>query len=331
MRKKVGQSDVAVRANVSVATVSRALADAPGISEEVRLRVQRIARELGYAHAQFSKSGKTRAAHVILGRHGGYNSYDAVHQSILQGLTDAARLVGLRLTMVMREANGDLPADALSEPERGTFLISMDPDDAMVERLKASRSPTVLVNGIDANLLLDSVSPTNYFGGRILGRHLVERGHRNLLYVGARTRWTLQRRYDGFFDGAKQWGGGEVTINAVAGEDPDEADIVGLIDGMWKRGEIAATAIMGRNDPVAVGVIDALQANGVRIPQDVAVVGFDDIPMAQMTQPALTTAAVDWQAVGREAVSIMMRRFEAPDDNSYQLQLGVKLRVRQSA
>lgn len=329
MRKKLGQADIAARAGVSVATVSRVLSDTPGISEEVRLRVQRVARELGYMQAPMSASNG-HAAFVFLGRVGGYHSYDAVHQAILQGLTEAASLVGLKLTMIAPEATGDFPAEAMADATRGKFLISIDPDDAMVARLHDSGSPVVLVNGMDANLQLDSVSPTNYFGGRVLGRHLVEKGHRNLLYVGARTRWTLQRRYDGFHDGAKQWGDGEITVSAIAAADFDEDKIVELIDGMWKRGEITATAIMGRNDPVAVSVIGALQANGVRIPQDIAVVGFDDIPMAQMTQPALTTAAVDWQFVGREAVSVMMQRFENPGANSRQLQLGVRLKIRET-
>lgn len=328
--RKIGQRDIAARAGVSVATVSRVLTNAAGISDEVRERVRRVARELGYAQALMLNGAGERSAYVVLGQGGEFYAYDAVHQAILQGLTEAAQLVGLKLTTIMRDADGMIPPEALSEAVKGRFFIGVDPDDAMVDQVLASGSPNVLVNGLDSNLLLDSVSPANYFGGRMLARHLVEKGHKHLLYVGARSRWTLTRRFEGFRDGARQWGGDAVVVEAAPDADSHDQAIFSYIDGLCKAGELRATAIMGRNDPTAISVMQALRANKVSIPGEVAVVGFDDIPIAAMAEPPLTTMCVDWRAVGREAVNVMLRRFEAPDEPTRQMQLGVSLRQRQT-
>lgn len=328
--RKIGQQDIAMRAGVSVATVSRVLTNAGGISEEVRERVRRVARELGYAQARIAENDIERGAHVVLGQGPDFYAYDAVHQAILQGLTEAAHLVGLRLTTVMRDAAGNIPDKVLSEPSKGRFFIGMDPDDAMVARVLASGSPCVLVNGLDSNLLVDSVSPANYFGGRMIARHLVECGHRRLLYVGVRSRWTTTRRFEGFRDGAHHWGGDDVVVEAASDADSQEDAVFDYIDRLCKAGELTATAIMGRNDPTALNIVHALRANRVRVPEDVAVVGFDDIPIAALSEPSLTTIRVDWRAIGREAVHVMMRRFEAPTEPTRQLQLGVSLCKRQT-
>ena len=190
----------------------------------------------------------------------------------------------------------------------GLFLVGIDPNEMLRDWLQASMTPTVLVNGTDPRMQFDGVSPANFFGAYEATSRLIKAGHRRILHLSGSHRHTIRERVRGF----------EAAINAVAGA---EGRLVSLaLQGSASReahertAEVLVenagfTAAFCMNDFIAVGVLEAVTEAGLRVPEDFAIVGFDDLPCALMTNPALSTMRVDRAALGREAVSLMLSRF----------------------
>jgi DNA-binding LacI/PurR family transcriptional regulator len=329
--KRVSQAEIARVAGVSVSTVSRVLSNAPGISAPVRAKVTSIARELGYRFTLPGMVAGTALSRVVLfvgqlRRPGGLG---LVYNAMLAGIRDVADRAGIAVTFATEEAGGRLPRHLLNEPGAAFLFLGIEPETELLRALRARRVPVVLVNGADPEMIVDAVAPANHPGGRLAARHLVERGHRRILQLSHRRRWILRRRSDGFASGVSEFGGGAEVV-AVELDSLDEASVYRAAPRWLPLLSEGVTAIFCGNDVVGMSTLQLLKGEGIAVPGDVAVIGFDDSPVAEMADPALTTVRLDWQAIGAEAMRLVTLRLADPGAPAREVQLGATLVIRQS-
>jgi len=311
--KRFRQADIAARAGVSISTVSRVLANEPGISEDVRRQIIKVASELGYPLKAAARSAP--GALALIASHGVTGGLSVFYEGIVEGLRSEAAAEGMPFDIrLVREAKAT--PDAVREHmesigARGLFLVGIDPSEVLSAWLAESRTPVILVNGTDPELRFDGVSPSNFFGAYAATRRLIDAGHRRILHLTGSHRQTIRERIRGF-EAAVASAGGEARVIHLpfatnASIEAHEATLAAIAE------DAGFTAAFCMNDFVAVGVLEAVTEAGRRVPEDFAIVGFDDLPCAEMANPRLATMRVDRVALGREAVAMMQFRFRNPD------------------
>lgn len=324
--------DIAARAGVSVAAVSKVLNNREGVGAETRERISRLAREMGYRGRGGRASGLQTAALVTLDR---YVMNDAFYGPIIAGIVDSAAEQGLEVRVdVAAAAGGDasllrLLASSGVEP---VFLVGID-GASVVDALVDAGRPAVIVNGMDRSMRLPSVSPDYHFGAWKATRHLIDLGHRDILHVTHPYRETIRRRIDGFRNALDEAGigfdparhvfdlGAPERMSMAAGE-----QVLAAIDA---RGALP-DAIFCVNDIVALGVMRALQSRGLAVPEDVSVMGFDGLPVGAYAAPALASMRIDRAALGRIALALLAEQGEHSGRAVPRTTIGVELLERQS-
>ncbi|MCB1969114.1 MAG: LacI family DNA-binding transcriptional regulator [Geminicoccaceae bacterium] len=323
------QADLAAELNLSVSTVSRALSNAPGISDDVRYRVSQAALRLGYRTRDAALRSAFGRIVVMATLYDVNSTLSWVYQEMLEGITLGARQGGIAVECHMTTEIERLPSDL--DPATGLVFLGIVPDEATIDWLVQRDIASIIVNGVDPTLRVDSVSPANYFGGRLVAEYLTRLGHRKAAFVGGTSRWTLVRRFHGFRD----------ALGDFRGDDDGVVDVLHLHSDITQRHIDRlrewlptvldeATALFCYNDSIAISAIEALTSLGRSVPDDVSVVGFDDMPMATMTTPKLTTFRIDWRGIGSDAVHHLRQRRARPEGAARELQIGGQLVERQS-
>ncbi len=302
--------DVAREANVSVATVSRALNGQHNVAEAVRLRVQGVAERLHYTphHAARSLSSRrTRTIGVVLPE-----IYGEFFSELMFGIDQVAREHGLHLLVSSYHGDPREQGDALrSMRGRVDGLLVMSPYDDVDGHLAGALAmlPTAVL--ISSHLSLPGqlrIGIDNHAGARAMVAHLAGMGHAQIAFVsGPQGNHEAEERLRGYVDGLAEWL-------------PDSTPVVLQGDFREASGERAAEALLAgsslpdavfaANDMMALGCLSAFSAAGVAVAADIALAGFDDIPLARHVPPGLTTMRVDIAALGADA----MRRLLAPAD-----------------
>lgn len=317
--------DVARAAGVSISTVSRALSSPDQVAEETRLRVEDAARTLSYRPNRAARgliTGRTGSIGLVVP-----DLENPFFGSICKGVQSRARAVGYAVFI------GDTDEDPSVETEvvrsllkqvDGLILCSARGSDQTLERL-ALECRVVLINRRVADL--SSLSFDNGGGVRAVLRHLVALGHRRIAYAaGPSTSWSDGQRASAF--------------RAFSAESPD-LELIELgnfppvFAGGVQAGDLAiasgATAVMAFNDLVAVGVLDRLRQRGVRVPHDISVTGFDDVPISSLASPTLTTVSFPRVQMGRASVDLLIDEvLGTASDVNVSREMSVALVVRES-
>jgi len=298
--------DVAQASKVSVATVSRVFNNHPRVSDETRQRVVTAANRLGYWPNGIARSlitNQTHALGVLLpDLHGEFFS------EVIRGIDLAARRRQLHLVVSSFSSSSDDLTSALRTVRgRVDGLIVMTPDtDASVALQRAAGSiPTVLLNPEVLVPGYDCISIANKDGAYAIVRHLLSLGHRRIATImGPQTNIDARQRLEGFraaLRDARLPVSPELELQGQFTEGSGY-EAVGALLRLRPR----PTALFVANDHMAVGVLGALQDAQLRVPKDMAVVGFDDIPMARYLTPPLTTVHVDMLSLGQRAVQLLL-------------------------
>ncbi|MCE7481337.1 MULTISPECIES: LacI family DNA-binding transcriptional regulator [Microbacterium] len=293
-RGSVTIADVARSAGVSPATVSRVMNGRFGGEPEVAERVREAARELEYAPSPLARSlalGRTHAIAFVVP-----DLANPAFQSVLAGLSKTAALDGYR---VLVADSGETPSEEgpLSvEIRRRTDAIVLCaprmPEEELAA-LAAQLHPLVLINRSVPQIAAPSLAIDYRAGIAALAQHLHDLGHRSLAYVyGPERSASNAHRERGLDDFVREHPDVQLErIPAGAGSEEGRAAAPAVR-------ETGATAALAFNDLVAIGLIGGLREFGMRVPEDISVTGFDDIPLAQYVAPALTTASVSHSELG---------------------------------
>ncbi|MDZ4864434.1 MAG: LacI family DNA-binding transcriptional regulator [Gemmatimonadota bacterium] len=323
--------DVARQAGVSVATVSRVYNDSANVRPHTRARVQAMARELGYSPHGAARSLITSRTHTL-----GLllpDLYGEFFSEVIRGVDQAAQREGFHLLVSSARAGGPSLEDALrSMRGRVDGLIVMSPDlDAGASRRSLPHGfPVVMLNCPPSDAGYDSIGIANYEGAVAMTRHLAGLGH---------TRIAIIKGAEGNFDAAERLRGYRAVVRDL-GLDPSPAlELSG--DFSEASGHAAAlrlhalvprpTAVFAANDGMAVGALSALREAGLRLPHDIALGGFDDIPLARYLEPALTSVHVPIGVLGEHATACLFAGLRATEPTESRREvLATTLVVRRS-
>lgn len=307
--KRASQADIADKLGVSVSTVSRALANEIGISDAVRRDVQRVARMLGYKSKHVPAAGNLdKRAVAMVPLNGAIGSLASFYHGIVEGMRSQAAESGIVLDV--RLVNEDMVTldfvqrHMAKSGANGLVLAGIDPEDALVQWTLDADISLVLANGADPRMRLSSVAPANFYGAYMATQHLLDAGHRKILHYTYRHRHTILQRRRGF-EAAIAAAPDAVGTVVVSNENSGKELLAGLLSGKYD-----ATAVFCWNDSVAVSMVDALLGQDSTMPRNFSLMGFDDLPIAGMASPRLSTVRVDREAIGRGVVRLLSQQMD---------------------
>ncbi|WP_426592583.1 LacI family DNA-binding transcriptional regulator [Cellulomonas sp. McL0617] len=282
---RVTIAQVATEAGVSSMTVSNVVNGRPGASEATRARVLAVAERLGYPANLSARNRRTGKIGVV--------SLDLISEyshEIIRGIAED-------LMDDERELLINVSVDAARERERieffarelvdGILLVAPQLEPDTVEYVRGLRVPVVVVDPRHLDVPLPRVTVDNYGGMRAGTEHLLALGHRRIAFIrGDEELDSTEARRHGYLDAMRLAGidvGDEMTADSGVSHAGGQRAATELID------RVRPTAIIAGADLIALGAIDAARALGLDVPRDLSIVGFDDIPRAAQTYPALTT------------------------------------------
>ncbi len=308
--------EVAARARVSIATVSRVLNKSDKVVPETRATVEAALRDLGYRPSRVARRLRMNTGHAHLVGLIIPDIQNPFYAEIARGVEDTAYAHHYAVMLCNSDEN---PAkerfylDVMqAESVDGLVLPPFSEDDAAVVAAVNSGVPVVCVDRSLAHVTTDLVEVDNYAGARAAMAHLFERGHERIGLIEGRSQVSTNReRRRGY-------------VEALAAQ------------GIAVRKELMAlkrppTALFVGNNLMAVGALAGLRQAGRRVPDDVAVVGFDDVPWAEALDPPLTVVRQPAHEVGRQAMELLLKRIEAPERATVTVRLHPELVVRRSS
>lgn len=324
MAKAVRIRDIAAACGVSPGAVSRALKGQPGLREETRLRIIAAAEQQGYDFGRL-RSDKIKRVLFLLHRQHNIRRAMPFYSPLFLGLESSCRDRGIALSF-LSIGPGDAVADQvmLHQPDALICAGFFEPELlALLEQLKL---PMVLTDLWAP--ALPCVNPDNLQGGYLATRHLIEQGRSRIAFLASTlAHYSIHQREKGYRKAlyeAKLLMPPEYEAIALPQLDTEHS-LLQALNELFTLPE-PPDAIFAYNDATALLVLQCCAQRGLRVPEDVAVVGFDDIETAAWSQPPLTTVAVDKERLGREALNLLLSN-EPPSMHL----LPVELVIRESS
>jgi DNA-binding LacI/PurR family transcriptional regulator len=327
----VSIKDIAKAAGVSHSTVSRALADSPLVAEETKRRVRRLAKEMGYSPSAIARGLVTKRTYTV--------------GLVVTTIADpfVAEVVGGIEETALDNGYSVILCDSNAEPQReitavrtlrekrvdGIIVTASRVGNLYLPLLEEVEVPIVLVNNQQEGRYVYSVATDNVHGGEMATNHLLELGHRRIGYIAVpeKTSSSLERLKG--YKRALQAHKVEVTDSLISSGNgwPDGGE-----RGMRQLLALSSppTAVFCYNDMTAVGAIAEAKRIGFRVPQDISVVGFDDIAFAAYLDPPLTTVAQRKYDMGQIAMEMLLDIL-AGEDAVSDVNLHGRLVVRRSS
>jgi LacI family transcriptional regulator len=325
-------SEIAKAAGVSVMTVSRVLNGRPDVATATRERIQRVVAERGYARnraAAALRSGRSGLIDLVV-----VTLDSAYHLEIIRGVEERLESTGFRMALSAThgQAQGERQwlAKVIDGSTDGAILVLADGHAAHLERLRQRGIPFVVVDhrgelGSDT----PSVGATNWAGGRAATEYLLTLGHRRVAIIsGTAALGCSQERLSGY----------RAALEAAGL--PVDPSLCRQGDFRYEDGYREAcalldlpeppTAIFAGNDMQAVGALNALRARGISVPADMSIVGFDDVEIATLVTPALTTIRQPLAQMGAFAAAMLLLLIAGEPLGSNRVELATELVVRES-
>jgi LacI family transcriptional regulator len=322
---------IAREAGVSIGTVSRALNKKSGVGEETRRRILAIAQELSYIppnHLPHSTS-VTHLGMLVrpLPEDMQANPFYAdVYHGVEQGCRASHVNLSFSSLDVVVGRLRSLPPLVNDERLRGIVLVGALPQEVIERLLDFVPLPIVLVDNYVPQRPWDAVMTDNAHGTRLTTELLVSRGHRHIALINGPDHPSIVERRMAYEEVMRQH-----NLSSMIVTMPD----LGSAEGEMAVVQVLAqapetTAIMGSNDMQTIGALKKLQELGYKVPEDFSLVGFDDITIAPLISPPITTVHVDRLALGRIAVQLLLGRIHNPDRPAVKSIVGVSLVERAS-
>lgn len=327
----VNLTTVAKAAGVSVATASRVLtqSDHP-IREETRQRVVEIAQALGYKPNWLARSMRTERTHTI-----GVIADDLLSPftpPIIRGIQDYLKTVDYLGLIVNADLDPTTEADAigalLSRAVEGIIFVESF-HRAPTAELERSQKPYVFVHRLFGEPIKNSVVPDDFAGAVLAVEHLLTLGHRSIAHIAGPQGWhSARRRVEGYRAALQRH---NIPINPVL-----------MVEGNWEfEGGLAAmqtllqrhplpTAIFVANDVMALAAMDALRAAGLRVPENMAIVGYDNLSFSRLFRPKLTTVSLPAYRIGQQAAALLYAKLQGDCVALDEVRICGRLYVRES-
>lgn len=325
--KRATIRDVARLAEVSVASASRAMNGLGSVTDATRQKVLAAARMLRFvphSGARSLSTQRTDTVGLVLP-----DLYGEFFSELIRGVDLAARERGLHLlvsnshgdaeeaVLAMRSMRGRVDGLLVMSPHVDSTALAENIDDGL---------PIVLVNTDAAGARFPAFRVDNFGGAFAVTRHLVDTGRRRIAHVaGPATNYEARERRRGYEAGLDAAGQAPIVVEGDFTEDSGARAAHGLVTG-----STPPDAIFAANDMMAVGCLLAIREAGLRVPDDIALAGFDDIPLARLIDPPLTTARIRISELGRSALERLARSIEGGESEASLQTAQPELVVRRS-
>ena len=329
--------DIARLANVSEATVSLVLNRKPGVKSTTREKVLQIARDLQYEGTQRNAFG-TRAGSVgflQIATHG--HTLNRDHQvfiaDYIDGLTSASRTFGynLEISSFRGDDTTEISRSILDSDLRGVVALGTELSAADIAVLGELRIPVVFLDTYYDFLPYDFVDMNNADSVYTVIEHLMHHGHTEIGFVRSSvSTHNFYLRDTGFWDAVRALGLGIKEENVFTVDSTFDGAYADMHSALQGRSQLP-TAIFCTNDIIAYGVIKALRERKIRVPDDISIAAFDDLPTSAVMNPPLTTIRVKKKIMSELAVQLLSRRIEDSEDvTPVKIQVAGQLVIRSS-
>ncbi|WP_225849442.1 LacI family DNA-binding transcriptional regulator [Streptomyces sp. HPF1205] len=320
-------ADIAQAAGVSVATVSKVVNGRGDVAPQTRARVQELLYQHDYLAPVFRHTEAAESPTIEVQFQGGVTSYVA---KALEGIIDSAAEAGAMVVISKASRAPHWARDLVSAGRRALIAVTSVYTTAHLNELARAGLPMVVLDPLHLpDSRVNSVGATNFSGGLAATQHLLRLGHRRVAYLGGPAMAVCnQARMHGYRAAMEAEGAQVPDAYVRPGEFTYETGLLGaaaLLDL-----EEPPTAIFTGNDEIALGVIETARSRGLRVPEDLSVVGFDDTDIARMASPPLTTVRQPLREMGGAALRTALRLANADKVESHHIELATELVVRAS-
>lgn len=329
--RRVRLEDIAKQCGVSLSTVSRALAGEKGVQPKTRQRIIDMAKKVNYVIPKSIDGQKvilaiSTAAMIDYAR----NQFSLY---VLDGVKARAQELNLSIvTYPLTNTQDTIPLAQMLDNDQdiiGVLSLTVD-DENMLEAMRTFTKPVVLINSVDSSMQLSSVTPSNRFGATCATEHLIGLGHRRIVFLTRPGRETIEQRFKGWREALTQFGlpADDDLVIEVTDWLPELAGqaLAARID---ERG-LDFTAVLAAGDSLAIGAMLELQQRGIRIPEQVSVMGIDDLPQVAFMSPALTSMHIPMREMGTVALNLLHNGLSSFSLPSQRVELACHLVERMS-
>jgi len=298
---------VAEKAGVSVNTASRAINNKPDINEETKKRILKVAQELGYvrnATAVALRTRRTRTIGVVIA-----DNRNPFYAEVLNGVEEAAREKNYHIILANTQRDYRKEEEAinllLAKRVDGLLITPVQDRDDDIKNLIDANIPFVVVGRDFENIEVDAVYNDEVKGGFLATDYLIKKGHKRIALIdGFLYKSPAKGRLEGYKKALNKY---KIPLD----ESLISVGDINIEDGYERTKQMLEknldfTAIFAYNDMMAFGVMQAIKKKGLRIPEDIGLVGYDDIPFSSLISPALTTIRLKKQELGIESVKLLL-------------------------
>jgi DNA-binding LacI/PurR family transcriptional regulator len=314
-------ADIARLAEVSMSTVSRALADSPLIPEDRRRHIQKIAAKAGYVINQSARSLRMRTTQTIgvvfpLGHDVDQLISDPFFIEMFGRLADEITLRGYQVLLcrVVDTSPGWLNRIVQSQRQDGLVVVGQSDQHDVLNQMSSTYNPLVVWGGYIPGQTYCSVGTDNTGGARRAVEHLISLGRKRIAFLGMQQLPEIALRYEGYQAALRQASIEQDPALIVQAHFSFEAAYEAVQELIESGTEF--DAIFAASDIIALAAIQALTAAGIEIPKKVSVVGFDDIAIAAQSTPPLTSVRQDLAKGARTIVDLLFKRMAGEDTHS---------------
>jgi LacI family transcriptional regulator len=305
----------------------------PGARSELRQKILETAKSMGYSGPRTTSAGTLCLFHIARHGHTVNRDHDVFISEYIEGLSQGAKLAGYSLEIVMFNLSPmeQILETALQKSADGFIILGTELSPADVQSFSVISKPPVFIDTYQKFVNFDFVDMNNEDSMFMLLSHLYEKGHRGFgLVKGKIETRNFRLREVGFLEGLHKLGLKEDRSAFFSVDQTYHGaynDMKKILEGHPRL----PTALVCCNDIIASGCLKALAEAGIRVPEDVSIVGFDNLPLAAITDPPLTTIQVSKSQIGKMAVQLLLSRIrEDPDVPSVKVLIGRTLIERNS-
>ncbi|MCK4241308.1 MAG: LacI family DNA-binding transcriptional regulator [Candidatus Atribacteria bacterium] len=322
---------VAEKAEVSVNTASRAINNKPDINLETKKRVLQIAKELGYirnAAAVALRTKKTGTIGVVIA-----DNRNPFYAEVLNGMEEAAREKNYHIILANTQRDYRKEEEAinllLAKRVDGLLITPVQDKDDDIKNLIDANIPFVVVGRDFENIEVDAIYNDEVKGGFLTTEYLIKKGHKRIALIdGFLYKSPAKGRLEGYKKALNKY---RIPLDEPLMSVGD----INIEDGYERTKQMLGknidfTAIFAYNDMMAFGAMRAIKEKGLRIPEDIGLVGYDDIPFSSLISPALTTIRLKKQDLGVESVKLLLSRINGIRKKTKKIMLDVELVIRET-
>lgn len=333
MSSKITMDDIADKLDISKSLVSRALSDSYGVSDEMRNKIKVAALNMGYKFKvkKRERFSQIESVTIIVERHDLLDSGFWV--KIINGIEKELNRKGISafLSVIESDDEDTIPLSIKQMKTDGVMILGQIPLKHVIS-VSTSGLPIVLVDSQYSHLKFDHVMANNYTGAYEATEHLIGCGHKRIGFVGAASySYSFKERLRGFMDCMNdQRTNGFISYQITDHFDDFYTPFSKKQFKMVMDARERPTAMLCANDIAAFCAYDLLSEAGLKIPQDVSVMGFDNVPKSEWVSPPLSTVHIPKTSMGERAVDLLMKKIENPDKTLELVLVGTHLIKRES-